>query len=47
LTPAAVKWRGHSGSRPWLAGTVIDRMCALIDADAFAQMLETEGPQVA
>jgi purine-binding chemotaxis protein CheW len=47
LTPAAVKWRGRSGSRPWLAGTVIDRMCALIDADAFAQMLETEGPQAA
>ena len=47
LTPAAVKWRGHSCSRPWLAGTVIDRMCALIDADAFAQMLENEGPQAA
>jgi len=47
LKPAAVKWRGRSGSRPWLAGTVIDRMCALIDADAFAQMLETEGPQAA
>jgi len=46
LAPAAVKWRGQAGSRPWLAGTVIDRMCALIDADAFAQMLETEGPHV-
>jgi purine-binding chemotaxis protein CheW len=47
LTPAAVKWRGRSGSRPWLAGTVIGRMCALLDADAFAQMLETEDPQAA
>lgn len=47
LTPAAVKWRGRSGSRPWLAGTVIDRMCALIDADAFARMLENEGPPAA
>jgi purine-binding chemotaxis protein CheW len=47
LAPAAVKWRGQAGSRPWLAGTVIDRMCALVDADAFAQMLETEGAPVA
>jgi purine-binding chemotaxis protein CheW len=47
LAPAAVKWRSQAGSRPWLVGTVIDRMCALIDADAFAEMLGTEGPQAA
>ncbi|MBI5462835.1 MAG: chemotaxis protein CheW [Gammaproteobacteria bacterium] len=43
LAPAAVKWRGRAGgNRPWLAGTVIERMCALIDADAFAEMLGAE-----
>ena len=45
LAPAAVKWRVNTGNRPWLAGTVIDRMCALIDADAFAAMLGSEGSQ--
>lgn len=39
LSPADVKWRGRAGSRPWLAGTVIRQMCALIDTDAFAAML--------
>jgi purine-binding chemotaxis protein CheW len=39
LAPADVKWRGQAGSRPWLAGTVIQRMCALIDTEAFAAML--------
>ena len=39
LAPADVKWRGRAGSRPWLAGTVIERMCALIDTEAFADML--------
>lgn len=45
LVPAAVKWRVRSGARPWLAGTVIERMCALIDADAFAAMLGPEDAQ--
>ena len=34
-----VKWRSAAGKRPWLAGTVIDKMCALLDTDALAQML--------
>lgn len=46
LEPAAVKWRVSTANRPWLAGTVIDRMCALIDADAFAAMLEPEAAPV-
>ncbi len=45
LAPAAVKWRGRTGSRPWLAGTVIERMCALLDADALAAMLASDGPR--
>ena len=48
LSTDAVKWRKRegagAGSRPWLAGTVIDRMCALIDSDAFAGMLGGSGP---
>ena len=43
LSDADVKWRTRSGARPWLAGTVIKRMCALIDTQAFADMLNT-GP---
>lgn len=39
LARADVKWRGQAGNRPWLAGTVIRRMCALIDTEAFADML--------
>jgi purine-binding chemotaxis protein CheW len=39
LAPTDVKWRGQAGSRPWLAGTVIRQMCALIDTEAFAAML--------
>lgn len=44
LSAEAVKWRSRAGSRPWLAGTVIEEMCALIDADAFAAMLAGSGP---
>ncbi|HKJ94150.1 MAG TPA: chemotaxis protein CheW [Gammaproteobacteria bacterium] len=39
LTPDEVKWRGHSATRPWLAGTVLGRLCALMDTEAFADML--------
>ena len=39
LSAADVKWRAQAGTRPWLAGTVIERMCALIDTRAFAEML--------
>jgi purine-binding chemotaxis protein CheW len=40
LSAADVKWRAQAGSRPWLAGTVIKQMCALIDTRAFAEMLD-------
>ena len=40
LSAADVKWRAQAGSRPWLAGTVIKQMCALIDTGAFAEMLD-------
>ncbi len=42
LEPEGVKWRGNQGRRPWLAGTVIEHMCALLDVDALARMLASE-----
>lgn len=41
LEPEQVRWRSDRTKRRWLAGTVIDHMCAIIDPPAFAQMLAT------
>lgn len=38
----AIKWRGENSKRPWLAGTVIDQMCALIDVPETLELLETQ-----
>lgn len=35
-----VRWRGAAGKRLWLAGTLIERMCALLDVDALVRELE-------
>lgn len=40
-----VKWLEDSQKRPWLAGLVKERMCALLDVDALIHMLE-EGANV-
>ena len=40
LKPEQVRWRTSLGKRPWLAGTVIEHMCALIDAAAFGRLLK-------
>ena len=40
LRPEQVKWRSGQGKRPWLAGTVIEHMCALLDVEALAAMIE-------
>lgn len=39
LSPDDVRWRSSRGQRPWLAGTVIKEMCALLDTQALADML--------
>jgi purine-binding chemotaxis protein CheW len=39
LEPTDVKWRTANGKRPWLAGTVIERMCALLDIDQLTEQL--------
>jgi len=42
LDPEEVKWRTSLGRRPWLAGTVVGHMCALIDVAAFARLLDSD-----
>lgn len=39
LNKSEVKWRETSGKRPWLAGMVKERMCALIDVYQLISML--------
>ncbi|PHQ26670.1 chemotaxis protein CheW [Marinobacter guineae] len=39
LKPDEVRWRTARSKRPWLAGTVIDQMCALIDVRTMADLL--------
>ena len=38
-----VKWRRRGSARPWLAGTVIGHLSAVIDTGAFARMLQDRG----
>ena len=39
LDPSEVKWRTQRTQRPWLAGTVIEHMCALLDVSALAELI--------
>ncbi|OJF67389.1 chemotaxis protein CheW [Alteromonas sp. V450] len=39
LTTDDVKWRETTGKRPWLAGMVKEKMCALIDVEELISML--------
>jgi purine-binding chemotaxis protein CheW len=39
LMPEDVKWRSDRSKRPWLAGTVKEHMCALLDIPRIGQML--------
>lgn len=39
LEPDEVKWRSQRAQRPWLAGTVIEHMCALVDVAALAELI--------
>ncbi|MGP0174885.1 chemotaxis protein CheW [Pseudomonas sp. NCHU5208] len=39
LDPSEVKWRSQRTQRPWLAGTVIEQMCALLDVEALAELI--------
>lgn len=35
-----IRWRSSLGRRPWLAGVVVDKMCALLDVENFIFLLE-------
>nr|WP_136249932.1 chemotaxis protein CheW [Ningiella ruwaisensis] len=37
-----VKWRKPDTKRPWLAGMIKEKMCALIDAEALVRQLESK-----
>ncbi len=43
LNKEQVRWREDRTQRPWLAGTVIDRMSALVDIEQFVTMLKNDG----
>lgn len=40
LQPEQVNWRSDRSKRPWLAGTVREHLCALLDTAAFTSWLE-------
>ena len=41
LSPDDVQWRrNNAGKRPWLAGVVRDKMCAILDVEAMIDMLD-------
>lgn len=38
ITTEEVCWRGPQGIRPWLAGTVVEKRCVLLDLDNIRQL---------
>ena len=40
VRPEDVKWRTKAGKRPWLLGTIKEKMCALLHVDDLIAMLE-------
>jgi purine-binding chemotaxis protein CheW len=45
LSQGQVRWRHDRTTRPWLAGTVIEQMCAMIDIEQFVLMLKDGVPR--
>jgi purine-binding chemotaxis protein CheW len=46
IDPAKVRWRTNRTKRPWLAGTVIEHLCALLDVERLAEMLSAGAPDL-
>jgi purine-binding chemotaxis protein CheW len=42
LNRESVRWRTGEGVRPWMAGTVIDKLSVLLDVDALLKMIGHE-----
>lgn len=43
MAPDDVRWRDSGAARQWLAGTVVDRMCALLDVGRLEELLKNGG----
>lgn len=41
LDPSDVRWGRKNSRRPWLAGTVVDQMCALLEMDELCAQLQS------
>ena len=39
INVSEVRWRSQHTRREWLAGTIIEKMCAIVDADALHRLL--------
>lgn len=45
LAADAVRWRTEKTTRRWLAGTVTEQMCALLDVESLTGEIETRGEE--
>jgi len=41
LSPEEVRWRRQAGKRPWLAGTVLDKMCSILNIKELVKQLKS------
>lgn len=41
-----IRWKFTLGNRPWLAGTLLNRLCALLDVQRLLEMLQHEDSSV-
>jgi purine-binding chemotaxis protein CheW len=46
IDPAKVRWRSSRTKRPWLAGTAVEHLCALLDAERLAELLDADCPEL-
>ncbi|MEH6625215.1 MAG: chemotaxis protein CheW [Motiliproteus sp.] len=46
LEPHQVKWRSERSRRPWLAGTVVEHMCAIMDVSALVELLSADSLKI-
>ncbi len=42
IEPDQIKWRKPGATRAWLAGTVVEYMCALLNIEALSSLLKTD-----
>jgi len=40
LSAEEVRWRMQAGKRPWLAGTVLDKMCSILNIEELVKLLK-------